>query len=155
VPAVFVDGKKIAGLKNTDTPSLYLDVLIEHFGKMRIDMIEHSHIEDFKLLRLQTPTKFGGQRAIASVNHELEVLRRVLNYAVRNRKLARSPFNVDTSGRPLIQRQHETRRERIPTFGEEMALLEVCNHPHSRVADVIIIAADTGLRRNEMLTLAW
>jgi integrase len=155
VPAVFVNGKKIAGLKNPNTPSIYLDVLIEHFGKKRIDAIEHSHIEDFKLLRMQTPTKYKGRRAIASVHHELEVLRRVLNYAVRNRKLAHSPFKADNTGTPLIQKQHETKRERIPTFGEEMALVEVCNHPGSRVADVIIIAADTGLRRNEMLTLAW
>jgi integrase len=155
VPAVFVDGKKVAGLKNPTTPSIYLDVLVDHFGKMKIDQIEHSHIEDFKLLRLQTPTKFEGQRAIASVNHELEILRRVLNYAVRNRKLTKSPFTEDRSGKPLIQRQHETKRERIPTFGEEMAIVAACNHPLSRVADVIVIAADTGLRRNEMLTLAW
>ncbi len=154
IPAVFVGDEKVAGLKNHGTPSLYLDVLIEHFGKKRLDAITHSDIEAFKLKRRQTPTKHDGQRSIASVHRELEVLRRVLNYAVRNRKLASSPFSAIT-GAPLIQRQKENKRDRIPTFGEEFALLGVCVDRRTHLADLIVIAADTGLRKNELLTLAW
>lgn len=154
IPAVFIGDEKVAGLKNHETPSLYLDVLIEHFGGKRLDAITHSDIETFKLKRRQTETKHGGRRAIASVHRELEVLRRVLNYAVRNQKLARSPFNAET-GTPLIQRKKENKRDRIPTFGEEFALLEVCIEKRSHLADLIVIAADTGLRKNELLTLAW
>jgi integrase len=84
----------------------------------------------------------------------LEVLRRVLNYAVTNRKLGSNPFNAGTAT-PLIQRKVETRRERIPTFGEEMALLETCVGRRAHLAHVIVIASDTGLRRNELLSLAW
>lgn len=154
IPAVFVGDEKVAGLKNHETPSLYLDVLIEHFGKKRLDAIAHSDIEAFKLKRRQTPTKHDGQRSIASVHRELEVLRRVLNYAVRNRKLATSPFSAIT-GTPLIQRKRENKRDRVPTFGEELALLGVCVDRRTHLADLLVIAADTGLRKNELLTLAW
>jgi integrase len=154
IPAVFVNGNKVAGMKNHYTPGIYLDVLIEHFGPKRLDTIEHSDIEAFKLKRLQTPTKHNDQRSVASVHRELEVLRRVLNYAVTNRKLASNPFNAGTGG-SLIQRKAETRRERIPTFGEEMALLETCVGKRAHLAHVIVIASDTGLRRNELLSLAW
>lgn len=129
-------------------------MLIEHFGDKRLDSIEHSDIEDFKLKRLQTPTKHSGQRSVASVHRELEVLRRVLNFAVTNRKLASNPFNAGIST-PIIQRKVETRRERIPTFSEEMALLETSVGKRAHLAHVIVIASDTGLRRNELLSLAW
>jgi integrase len=48
-------------------------------------------------------------------------------------------------------------RERFPTFGEELALINYCNKPGPRgnahLRAVLIIAVDTGLRENEMFTL--
>jgi integrase len=154
VPAIFVKGEKVAGLKNHETPSLYLDVLIEHFGDMKLDEITHSDLEAFKLKRIQTPTKFGTQRAIASVNRELDIMRRALNFAVTNRKLARSPFNA-SKDKSLIQRKQETRRDRFPSFAEELAILGVCAEPREHLAPIVIIAADTGLRKKELMTLEW
>lgn len=98
----------------------------------------------------------GKQRSIAAVNRELEFFRTVLNYAFANGKLARNPFRTG-NGQPLIEKAAENKRERFPTFGEEMALLQVCvgegERGRAHLRPIIIVAADTGLRRNELFTL--
>jgi integrase len=88
---------------------------------------------------------------MAAINRELEFLRTVLNFAVTNGYLERNPFQA---GRSIIDRPAENRRERFPTFGEEMALLQQCNGRRQHLASRLIIAVDTGLRHNEMMTLA-
>ena len=102
---------------------------------------------------LATP---GKQRFIAAVNRELKFFRTVLNYAVANGQLAQNPFRA-SKHQPLIEKAVETKRERFPTFGEELALLQVClgESPRGRahLRPILIIAADTGLRRNKLLTL--
>jgi hypothetical protein len=75
---------------------------------------------------------------------------------VANGKLARNPFKMG-NGQPLIEKAAETKRERFPTCGEKMALLRVCvgdaERGRAHLRPILIIAADTGLRRNEIFTL--
>src|SRR5262245_22351966 len=98
----------------------------------------------------------GGQRGIESLNRAVELLRTVLNYAVEEKMLReeQNPFSRKKA-RSLIDRRAETKREEFPTFGEEMALLDVCTGDRAHLRAVLIIAADTGLRRNELFTLSW
>jgi integrase len=49
----------------------------------------------------------------------------------------------------------ESKREQLPTFGQEMALLDVCTGDRAHLRSVIIIASDSGLRKNELFTLSW
>lgn len=63
--------------------------------------------------------------------------------------IAENPFPNE-----LIDRQAENRRERFPNFGEDPALVAQCTGPRERLQAPFIIAVDTGLRRNEMFTLA-
>lgn len=81
IPAEYVNGRKVAGLRSWKTPRAFLRTLVEHFGARRIKEITKSNIEDFKLKRLRTPTIRGSQRTIASVNRELELLRAILHFA--------------------------------------------------------------------------
>jgi hypothetical protein len=73
---------------------------------------------------------------------------------VANGKPARNPFKAG-NGQPLIEKA-ETKRERFPTFGEEMALMRVCvgegersrapppdYHQHRRVINVRAFNAKT------------
>jgi hypothetical protein len=71
IPAVFVNRNKVAGMKNHYSPGIYQDVLVEHFGPKRLDAIEHSDIEAFKLKRLQTPTKHSV--AVRPLPHRLAI----------------------------------------------------------------------------------
>ena len=94
---------------------------------------------------------------MASINRELEFFRTILNYDITNGQLRLNPFNL-SKGRKLIERAAKNKRERFPTFGEEMALLRACtgeeNQLREHLRPILIIAADTGLRRNELFTQA-
>jgi integrase len=82
----------------------------------------------------------------------------MLNYAVDERMITsdQNPFS-QRSTRALVERVAETKRERFPTFGEELALINYCDKPgphgNEHLRAVLIIAADTGLRENELFTL--
>lgn len=87
IPAVY-HGKgknitKIAGLRSWKTPKGWLKTLIVHFGNKKVRSITHADIEDYKFKRLNKETIRKTQRAIASVNRELELLRAILRFAVR------------------------------------------------------------------------
>jgi hypothetical protein len=64
----------------------------------------------------------GGQRGLESINRPVELLRTVLNYAVEEKMLReeQNPFSKKKA-RSLIDRHGESKREQLPTFGQEMA----------------------------------
>ncbi len=154
IPAQYAGEKKVAGRRELSAPRAFLKALIEHFGRRKLADIRHSEIEQYKLKRLQTKTYAKRERTIAAVNRELEFFRTVLNYAVANKLLSENPFNIK-SGRPLIEKAAENKRERVPGFGEELAILSVCTSDRAHLKPILIVAADTGLRMNELLTLGW
>lgn len=163
---------KIAGLKSWKTPLGWLNTLIEHFANKKVRNITHADIEDFKFKRLNKITVRETQRAIASVNRELELLRAVLRFAVRQRWLSHSPFEL---GEPLISKSDEVKRERILTFDEEKSLLNVCTDERTitytrkgkevkakmqrtgreLLKALIITAVDTAMRKGEIIKLRW
>lgn len=162
---------KIAGLKSWKTPQGWLNTLIEHFGNKKIRSITHADIEDYKFKRLNKITVRETQRAIASVNRELELLRAIIRFAVRQRWLSHSPFEL---GEPLISKSDEVKRERILTFDEEKRLLNVCvgeriikyirkgkevtakmQSGRELLKALIITAVDTAMRKGEIIKLRW
>ncbi len=178
IPAEYIGEKKVADRRDLRSSKAWLKSLTEHFGKKRLNQITFGDIKAYKLILIRRPVRSpqqnynvvrqevqqnyngngdnGKQRSIAAVNRELEFFRTVLNYAVANGKLARNPFKSG-NGQPLIERAAENKRERFPTFGEEMALLCVCvgegDRGRAHLRPIFIVAADTGLRRNELFTL--
>jgi integrase len=174
IPAKYVGDRKVAGLKSHRTPLWILQTLTGHFGHRRIKSITHSDIEHYKLMRLDTPTN-RGQRQIAGVNRELEVLRAMFRFAIREGWLIRSPFEM---GEPLVSKADEVRRERILSFEEEQRLLEACGEriikykcrrgnkivevtahdqaeKREHLRGLIIAALDTAMRRGELFKLRW
>ncbi|HMZ21115.1 MAG TPA: site-specific integrase [Blastocatellia bacterium] len=152
VPARYVDGKKVAGYRSLYSQTIYVDLLQEHFGRKFIRSITHADLEAFKLRRLQTETRFGGQRTVASVNREMEMMRRMLNFALRNGWIQKSPFH---QGDSLISKAEETKRTRLMSFEEEARLLAVCEGRIAHLRPIIIVAVDTAMRRGELLKLCW
>jgi integrase len=133
-------------------PKTWLKSFREYFGKKKLAAIKHSDLEDFKSHLADKPTRSGGQRELATINRELEFLRRMLNFAVTNGYLQQNPFHAG-KGRSIIDKSGENERERWPTFGEEIALLAQCVGRRKYLAAPLIVAVDTGLRENELLTL--
>jgi integrase len=126
-------------------------VIREHFSSKKLASLSYRDIEAFRLKRLRTPTVHGGQRSIASVNRELEVLRRMFNVAVREGWMFKNPFNMGDS---LISKADEKQRQRILSYEEE-SLLAACNGRRIHLRAIIIFQIDMGTRRNEAFRLTW
>lgn len=182
IPAVVVDGRKVAGLRSSYSAKRLLIPINAHFGRKHIRTVTHSDLEEYKLTRLQTPVvikvrvdntkeekstgrKRGNKtkaapnykeiqraRSLSAVNRELELLRTIFNYAEHNDWIVKSPFR---RGASLISKASERRRERVLTVEEETRLLDACTGKRSHLKPLIITALDTGMRRGELLKLVW
>jgi integrase len=199
VEAKFIDHsdgrRKISGLKNTTEPKRFLETLVSHLGNIRLKEFTHSDIENFKHQRLEKPVihekiirrkdaktklittetiKTEKPRKISGVNRELEQLRAVLRFAVRQGWLSRSPFDT---GKPVISKADENRRERVLSYDEERRLLAACDETkttyersgkqiESEISSdaikrrqtlkvIIITALDTAMRKGEIIKLTW
>lgn len=154
VSAEYVDGRKILGRRSLEGLKAQLSVMRDFFGKKMLRSISYGDVSRFRIERLKTPCfRTGKQRAIASVNRELALLRKMLNVAAREQWLIKNPFNL---GEPLICIADERKRERILSKDEEQKLLRACEHPRRKhLRAIIICALDTGMRRGEILKLKW
>jgi integrase len=161
IDPVYVDDRKVAGLRSKYDVERRLGILKTVFGRHRVRTITHGDIERYRSARLAAPivvkNKKGvvtktAQRSIATVNRELSILRRVFNVAVRNGWLLRNPIDC---GHSLIAPGDEKPRERILTREEEDRLLAVCGPPRAHLRPILICALDTGMRRGEILKLKW
>jgi integrase len=177
-PPVWVGGRKVEGMRSHEKAASTLKVLKEAFDSWPLRSIGYEHLAELKARRLRTliivkkrvsepPAVAGGQseppavaggpveyetrsRSMASVNRPLEMARRMFNIAVRLRWITESPFS---RGDALIVKSHETKRMRILTRSEEVALLAACVKPRAHLRDAIVFALDTALRKGEQLTL--
>lgn len=181
VPAVIVDGRKVAGLRSYRSARRFLVPLVAHFGRKQIRTITHSDLEEFKLIRFQTPVTIGKngadssdqngtrkrskrkrpikprkpssrQRSITAVNRELEMLRTIFSFAEQSDWVAKSPFK---KGASLISKASERQRDRVLTLDEEARLLAACSGRRAHLRPLIVTALDTGMRRGELLKLVW
>lgn len=152
VPAQYVDGRKVAGLRSLRTVKGQMEVLRTHFGRRLIRTITAGDVRAFKQQRLETATRHGGQRTITSVNRELALLRQVLNMAQGEAWLQVNPFTKTR----LISAADERKRERILARSEETLMLAACDHPQRlHLRPIVICALDTGMRQAEILKLRW
>src|SRR5207237_6499797 len=59
IPAVIVNGKKVAGLRSLGPQKAAMSALVSPLGRRQVRTIKHSDIEEYKLDRLQTPVRCG------------------------------------------------------------------------------------------------
>jgi integrase len=163
VPAEYHEKRKVRGLRSYKDGRAYLKTLEAHFGQRRLRDITYAQLETYRAARLKTPVVLKPAqpdgtpakerpRSIASVNRELSLLRNVLNVAVREGWLTRSPF---AAGRPLINAADERKRQRVLTRDEEVRLLAACTGARAHLRPLIILALDTGMRQGELFRLRW
>lgn len=156
--AEFVGERKVAGMRAQSSSQSYWRALRDYFGNKRIRAIKYDDLETLKLYLVRKPTQHGKQRSITDTNRHLQFLRAMLNYAVANRWLEKNPFQLaGGAGSKLIEKSAESQGERFPTFGEELALVNACcregQRGNTHLRAILIVAADSGLRKNELLTL--
>lgn len=161
-PAVFVNGRKISGARSYVKVRSFLKPMRAHFGARRLSGITFNQLNIYRESRLAEPVVFRNkageitssrQRAIASVNREMQLLRAMLNVAVRERWLKSNPF---AGGSGLIDVEAENQRERILTPDEEAAALAACDHPRRlHLRPLLLVALDTGMRFGEIRRMTW
>jgi hypothetical protein len=95
--AKIVNGTKVGGLCSLAHVEMLIKILSNYFENKLVKAITHSDVEQFKLKRLNTLKSNKEQRAIASVNRELECLRGIMNFAKREGWILFSPFERGSS----------------------------------------------------------
>jgi integrase len=115
------------------------------FGDKAVEQITVDDIETFRDAR-----RSKGLSAV-SINHDLRLLRKMFNWAVRKEYLARSPFKIGSE--PAISLEREIpRHKRFESPDIEEKLLEASD-PYLR--GVITAMLDTACRPGEILSLQW
>jgi integrase len=111
------------------------------FGGLTLAQLTPARISEYKSRRRHEKAK------TATLAKELEVLRHALNFAVREWEwLERNPFEKIKIDKP------NNKVERWITFEEEKRLLDVSP---IWLKEIITFALNTGMRRNEILSLQW
>ena len=118
----------------------YLNRLKSMFGDTRLSQITSKDIDDYKLARLREVKP-------ATVNRELACLSHLFNLAKRQRAFwGENPVALSK----LLPEHNQV--ERILTRNEEERLL--ASSPQY-LKPILICALNTGMRKNEILTLKW
>lgn len=176
-PAVYSNGIKVAGKRSIGPVKSILKTLRLHFGKKYIRLIKTSDVEAFKNIRLASPVitmmnqvnvvidpktnkkvvtktkiKRITGRNISSINRELQTLRAMFYFAIENDWLIKNPFQKKKG---IISVAAEIERDRVLTYEEERRLLAACTGRRSHLRPILICALDTGMRRGELLQMAW
>lgn len=153
IPARFLEGYKVEGMKGSDIVRIYVATFRKHFGKMPLSKIGYPELVEFRDTRLRTKTYKKTPRSLTTVNRELANLRRMFSVAVEQGWVERNPFR---SGPGIISPSVEKRRERILLYDEEIRLLAACDTPRRRHLRLLLITLlDTGARKGELLQLKW
>ncbi len=154
IPAEYRDGRKIVGMRDERKGKSALKPLKDYFGRKRLRLITYSDLRNYRLSRLRAKSKRDKKSplAIATVNRELSLLRRMFSIARQQRWMIESPFKF---GEPLITPADEKHRERVLDRDEESRLLDQCEGPREHLRGIVICALDTGMRRGEILKLRW
>ena len=125
-----------------------LKFLRPRFGESKLSDITVEDIEAYLMTRLnsgkrvhtRTGLQLRGRLKPATVHQEFRILRRILNVAVKKRRLAVNPCSGVEFPVPLAA---ATRKPHYLTASEQ-ARLEVCTAPYLR--NIIVIMLEMGLR---------
>lgn len=161
--AIYKGDVKIEGTRAPGKVKSSLKPIVAHFRKMRLREITYEDIDEYRARRLTEPyvrgTDAAGkpqahERAIASVNRELSLIRKMLNVAVGQSWILVNPFN---RGDGLISEAGEVQRQRIIDNEEEARLFAAClsDGRRAHLKPIILCLIDTGMRKNEVLRLTW
>lgn len=132
-----------------DQFSHYCEIIMAFFRAKTLREITPEDIAAFQLKRKNETTNRGTPRNAVTVNREMAQLSSIFTYAVKMRRLDKNPCrSVDRLEAPKVRRPAATPEQ-------EAALLAELKGVYERFRPFVIIAADTGIRRGEMLKLRW
>ncbi len=142
-------------MRNPKKVASTINRLVTILGALKLHEITVAHLTRYRKTRLTTLTSKGTFTDVSTVNRELSTMRAMLNDAIANDWLVRSPFSKAKRGE-LIPVAHETQRTTVLSLADEKKLLAQCETDKRRHLKALIIAAlDSGCRQGELLRLRW
>lgn len=168
-------GKKLSGVRSIGSARSQIKNLRAFFKRKAISKITIDDLQAYKVSRMAPANEEQIPVKIATVNRELQTLRRMLRYAVARDWLAKSVFEHHSG---LIESANEDARTRILSRDEEARLLDACtginqvtynrvrfgkeetltasiNSENPTLRAILLLAIDSGMRRGEILKLRW
>lgn len=119
-----------------------LAILMEEFGDKKLSLISSKAID-----RYSTKRRKAGLRNI-SINNELRVLRRILRFAKKNRKVPLPDVAIEFL-------KEDERRVRTWTLEEIERFLTCLAEEAPHLIPIILTLLNTGMRKGEALALTW
>jgi integrase len=119
---------------------------LRHVGDRDVSSLIPADIEGYRAFRREEKTKRGGPPSDATLDREVELLKRTINYAVANRKIEGNPLAKVKLLNP------DNVREVVVTE-EQFSLLYQAGSPNLR--PIILLAYDTAMRKGSILGLRW
>lgn len=145
---------KYLAWKETERPRsrLFIHHVVErlndHFGKFNLDQINEPAVREYmKQQRHRQAINRDKVLSTATVNRRLAILRNMLNYAVKEHYLTKSPVE---DWRGFFGEEHE--RQRLFSRQEIDSMLAYSTYP---LREFIIMAINTGCRLREIIELPW
>ncbi len=129
------------------------------WGNKQLKDISPLDIEKYKINRkkeikvkekivngIKSPAKYISN---TTINRDIEVLRKMFNLAIQNGWITKNPCTGITKLR------QENKLERYLTPDEEIRLIEACTGRLKHLKPIIQFALNTGMRKEEILSLTW
>jgi integrase len=120
--------------------------LLRFFKAKMISDLTPNNVDDYRIYRLNTPSRAGKPISKATINRETAFLKTFLNYAVKRKWTVENPL----SG--YKQFKEEPKKPNTITAEEFDAVYE---NAAEHLKPILITALHTGMRRDEILSLKW
>jgi integrase len=120
--------------------------LVEHLGKRRAAKLTRKDVEEYRQKRFSETTRRGAAPAPGTIDREVALLKRCINYAIECGVLVRNPI----AGVPLLNEPNT----RDMVLRDHM-LEKILKVAPPAFAPVIEFDYETGLRKTEIRFLRW
>lgn len=120
--------------------------LLRHLENAKVQALSVADVDRYRALRLAERSIRGGPPASSTLDFEVELLKRILNYAVECGAITVNPI----AKAKLLRKPNV----RTSVISEEVfrRLSDACEPP---LKPILTVAFDTGMRKREILDLRW
>ncbi|MBE7516129.1 MAG: hypothetical protein HS105_05905 [Chloracidobacterium sp.] len=142
IPPVYIDGKKVEGMRTWESERLKIDRISNELGRELVNEIDETHFRKYKRKRLKTVS-------ITAVNRDFESIRAMFRKAKKKKWIKEVPDFDD-----FIDKSFENRRTVTVTSPQEKKLLiearKLITTTAPRLFTLIITLRDSGARPSEL-----
>ena len=120
--------------------------LVRLLGDRRASRLTRGDVEEYRTKRQAETTRRGGAPSPGTLDREVELLKRLLNYAAACGRLTQNPI-----AHVKLLRVPNVRRVVI----DEEAFQRLHAKAEAWLRPILLVAFDTGMRKSEVLNLRW